>query len=1096
MLGSGIEKRGRKSKGRRGRFSAALLAGACVALLAAGGRAQQRQASRTAQTPQTAQTAQTAPAQEREPERAAVQLSSAAPLAVQNLDEVAASADQIRAVLVDNPGLMIELKRLVALRASDHGQLLTEEDLTDQAIYDKLTTDLRFRSEATRLLQRYGYLTPAVNPKSEMGQQLKIQMQERAIQLARIQEQQRTNVPQFPEQQTSACNPLQDRTCLPASGGISGAPPMMAAPPNSQQTPATPAYPVPNQQEILTTLPGQSPTGASPSELGSLATQGLGAASETGQGGAAAGGGIGTLFGTTQQLPQAAYPMSQANEAMMAGAPQPAVYNATSQVPTGGYASRYSYRWWNEQEYRERAPELVRRADPFAGIPSLYDMYLQGPEQTAKPQRFGLAVFRDTTASNQVIPMDLPVGPSYVLGPGDGMTIDLWGSVSERLFRVVDRTGRVSLPEVGPVLVSGKTLGQVQRMVQQLLRTQFRNVSADVSITRLRTVRVYVVGDVEHPGAYDVSSLSTPLNAEFAAGGPTRIGSLRVLQHWREGKLLQTIDVYDLLLHGVTSDILPLSNGDTVRVPTVGPQVTVEGMVRRPAIYELRNEKTLAGVIRLAGGILPAATLKHIEVQRLVAHEKKTMLSLNISDASNPAAVEKQLEAFHVQDGDVVHVFPMVPYNQDAVFLEGHVIRPGKYAYHPGMRLTDLIGSYKDLLPQPAAYAEIIRLRPPNDKPVVESFNLAKALKNPATAPKLDPLDTVRIFSEYDFQDVPTVWVSGQVRKPGLYRTSGEVHLRDAIELAGGLAPDADLHSAQIFHYLPNSRLKVISVNLTRAMSGDPMDNILLGPRDRVLVHRNLARSDPATVYVKGDVVRPGRYPLTVGMRISDLIRVGGGLRRSADPAEADLTRYLIHQNGNLTGEHFTVDPERKFELLAKLLEREQPQQAIVFCRTKRGTDKVYRRLSETLRGVDTIHGDLQQSVRDRVMRRFRDGKTKVLVATDVVGRGIDVTSISHIINYDIPQFCDDYVHRVGRTGRMGREGVAFTFVTPEEGNELTRIEMRINRLLKRDEIPGFVALEKPQPTEDFDADQGEPLEPPAPKPIFGRRTRRIRRAL
>lgn len=193
---------------------------------------------------------------------------------------------------------------------------------------------------------------------------------------------------------------------------------------------------------------------------------------------------------------------------------------------------------------------------------------------------------------------------------------------------------------------------------------------------------------------------------------------------------------------------------------------------------------------------------------------------------------------------------------------------------------------------------------------------------------------------------------------------------------------------------------------------------------------------------------------------------------------------------------YFTVDPERKFDLLVKLIEREKPRQAIVFCRTKRGTDKVCRKLAEFVKGVDTIHGDLQQSARDRVMRHFRDGKTKVLVATDVVGRGIDVSSISHIINYDIPQFCDDYVHRVGRTGRMGREGVAFTFVSPEEGNELTRIEMRINRLLKRDEIDGFVALAKPVPSEEIDLESGEPLEPPPPKPVFGQRTRRIRRAL
>lgn len=153
---------------------------------------------------------------------------------------------------------------------------------------------------------------------------------------------------------------------------------------------------------------------------------------------------------------------------------------------------------------------------------------------------------------------------------------------------------------------------------------------------------------------------------------------------------------------------------------------------------------------------------------------------------------------------------------------------------------------------------------------------------------------------------------------------------------------------------------------------------------------------------------------------------------------------------------YFTVDPDRKFDLLLRLLAREQPQQAIIFCRTKRGTEKVYQRLSKKLPQVACIHGDMPQSARDRVMAAFRSGEVKLLVATDVVGRGIDVSSISHIINYDIPTFCDDYVHRVGRTGRMGREGVAFTFVAPGEGPELTRIEQRINRLLVRDEIKDF----------------------------------------
>ncbi len=204
-----------------------------------------------------------------------------------------------------------------------------------------------------------------------------------------------------------------------------------------------------------------------------------------------------------------------------------------------------------------------------------------------------------------------------------------------------------------------------------------------------------------------------------------------------------------------------------------------------------------------------------------------------------------------------------------------------------------------------------------------------------------------------------------------------------------------------------------------------------------------------------------------------------------------------------------TVDPERKFDLLDKLLKIEQPKQAIIFCRTKRGTDKVQMRLAKRIQGVDCIHGDLAQSARDRVMQGFREGTVRYLVATDVVGRGIDVSSISHIINYDIPQFCDDYVHRVGRTGRMGREGVAYTFVTPEEGGELTRIEMRIDRLLKRYEVPGFEAAAQrsqpaavPQAAGGDSAGGGEPgaagepaPEAPAKKaPLYGRDGRPIKR--
>jgi protein involved in polysaccharide export with SLBB domain len=209
------------------------------------------------------------------------------------------------------------------------------------------------------------------------------------------------------------------------------------------------------------------------------------------------------------------------------------------------------------------------------------------------------------------------------------------------------------------------------------------------------------------------------------------------------------------------------------------------------------------------------------------------------------------------------------------------------------------------LLPEPAAhYAEIVRLNPPDFHPSVQSFDLATALANPAAAPKLEPLDTIRIFSRFDFEPAPAVWVGGEVRAPGQYVTSGQAHLRDAVYLAGGLTTDASYETAQLFRIEAGGNTKILSVNLGQALAGDPLHNILLEPRDRLLIQRNIERVAPPTVDVRGEVVKPGRYPLTGNMRVADLVRVAGGMKRSADTSIADLTRYPI---GGKPGEHLNV---------------------------------------------------------------------------------------------------------------------------------------------------------------------------------------------
>lgn len=161
---------------------------------------------------------------------------------------------------------------------------------------------------------------------------------------------------------------------------------------------------------------------------------------------------------------------------------------------------------------------------------------------------------------------------------------------------------------------------------------------------------------------------------------------------------------------------------------------------------------------------------------------------------------------------------------------------------------------------------------------------------------------------------------------------------------------------------------------------------------------------------------------------------------------------------------YITVDHNRKFGTLVRLLLQERPQQCIVFTRTKRGAEEVHRRFAGRLPKMAFIHGDLAQSARDRVMKDFRDGRIRLLIATDVMGRGIDVSGISHIINYDIPEDCDDYVHRIGRTGRLSsteQQGAAITFVAPDEGAQLTNVEIRVNQMLNAYPLTGIDPVEK-----------------------------------
>jgi len=348
-----------------------------------------------------------------------------------------------------------------------------------------------------------------------------------------------------------------------------------------------------------------------------------------------------------------------------------------------------------------------------------------------------------------------------VLGPGDDLMVEYWGSSSQRVQLTVNREGRVLLPEAGALMVAGHTLADAQDLIRKSLMHQLKGISVDVSLAKLRRVRIFVVGDVKNPGAYDISSLSTPLSALLLAGGPTDAGSLRTVKHFRRRQLVEEVDLYDLMLKGLSSSENLLQSGDSILVPPAGAQVTVAGMVRRPAIYELRNEQTLDQVLDLAGGVTVSGELGRIRVERIEAHERREMLSVSFPGGSDAKTMEDGFRRFSVKDGDAVTISSILPYSNQAVYLQGHVFRPGKYAYKEGIKVTDLIGSFADLLPEPADRAEIVRLHPPDYSPLVIGFNLRDIFEKRAEAPVLQMFDTLRVFGRYE-ADAPKVSIYGE----------------------------------------------------------------------------------------------------------------------------------------------------------------------------------------------------------------------------------------------------------------------------------------------------------------------------------------------
>lgn len=562
---------------------------------------------------------------------------------------------------------------------------------------------------------------------------------------------------------------------------------------------------------------------------------------------------------------------------------------------------------------------------------------------------------------------DIPVPVEYIIGPQDTVRIEFFGKESATYNLTVDREGLLNVPEIGPVPVAGLTFGELKQELGKRIASQMIGVKSSITMGSLRSIRIFVLGDAYRPGSYTVSALSTMTNAIFACGGVRTIGSLRNVSLKRGGKIVGTLDLYDLLIRGDTSADRRLQPGDVLFIPPIGRTVGVSGEVRRPAVYELKDESTVEDVIRMAGGYTPFAYPKVSHLERIDERDGIVVLDMDISTPEGGG--------FKVQNGDVIRVFSVVEKAEDVVWLSGHLYRPGVYSWKKGLRLTDLVGSSDRLKPGSVLnFVVVVRESGPDRRLSVLFANLGEAFSAPGTQPDilLERRDRVLIFSQdedraerlrplierlqsqADIEDPePVVEVAGHVKFAGMYPISrGETRVSEAIGATGGFLPGVDTDYA----LLVRERVYGEQIDVYQSRPSDFIEDpgseadMMLEPRDRVLIferycdpenvrdkenndvgstgkqrvrcHRKelvtplveklrrqaTGKTPSRVVEIWGFVNSPGPYPLEAGMRLSQLLRAGGGLREGAYELEAEVTRYEIIDGKAAESDHVRVD--------------------------------------------------------------------------------------------------------------------------------------------------------------------------------------------
>jgi protein involved in polysaccharide export with SLBB domain len=507
---------------------------------------------------------------------------------------------------------------------------------------------------------------------------------------------------------------------------------------------------------------------------------------------------------------------------------------------------------------------------------------------------FGYELFTDAPSTFAPVD-DAPVPSDYVVGAGDVLRVQLFGSTNRSLSLEVGRDGQIDFPQLGPIAVDGMRFDEAKEQIEARVADQMSGVRANVEMGETRRIRVFLLGEVARPGSYTVSGLSTVTNALFVGGGISRVGSLRRIELKRSGQLVKTLDLYDLLLHGDTSDDATLLPGDVVFIPPIGPSVGASGEVLRPALYEITPGATLADLLALCGGLAPEADASAAHLERLSERGERLLQSVDLGAAA--------VRALRLRSGDRLHVPRVRATLEGAVAVDGHVLRPGPHEYRPGLRLSDVL-SFADLGPKADTHYVLIRRELAPDRRVVAlSADLAAALEargGPADL-ELAPRDRLTVFDRESGRDrvvsalvrelrsqathdqpLQVASVAGRVRAPGQYPLEPEMRVSDLLRAGGSLEDAAYGGKAELTrHQVVDGEFRetaLVEVDLGAVLRGDPTADVALAPYDVLTVKELPEWREQEVVTISGEVRFPGEYQLRRGETLYSVLQRAGGL--------------------------------------------------------------------------------------------------------------------------------------------------------------------------------------------------------------------------